>query len=288
MALPAKAHDVNDGYIEFGSTASFGMHKCATTGKLCVSDINGYPLTALTNTGLTAELITNGDMALDANWTDHNTPVTNERSTEQKHAGTYSRKVVTNADNEGIYQYINTSAYYGPGAKFVASCWVYAASGTALIQLYAIDSTETLVNSSVVTCDGTWKQITAVSTTSPTKLSRVRFTVIGSNGITMYVDDASVKQIQGDQSISGDLMVGQDAKANSLTVGGAITAGASAVSRGTATLYHGPGGNTASYIKMYSRNGTAHFLWFEDDGTLKQSTTAPVYNEDGAVIGAQT
>lgn len=49
-----------------------------------------------------ANLITNGTMEADSNWTDVNTPTTNERSTEQVYKGTYSRKIVSDASWEGI------------------------------------------------------------------------------------------------------------------------------------------------------------------------------------------
>lgn len=69
---------------------------------------------------------------------------------------------------------------------------------------------------------------------------------------------------------------------------GVLISGISGTTRGTLLLFHGADGNTAGYIKMYSRNGTANYLWFEDDGTLKQSTAIPVLNADGNVVGAQT
>lgn len=69
---------------------------------------------------------------------------------------------------------------------------------------------------------------------------------------------------------------------------GACVFGVAGVDRGSLTLRHGAGGNTASYLALYSRNGTLYYLWFEDDGTLKTSTTAPVNNADGSEIGTQT
>jgi hypothetical protein len=48
------------------------------------------------------ELITNGDMDLDANWANYGTPSTNERSTARTFQGTYSRKFTVDAANEGI------------------------------------------------------------------------------------------------------------------------------------------------------------------------------------------
>jgi hypothetical protein len=43
---------------------------------------------------LGSELVTNGDMELDSDWGNYGTPTVNERSTEQVHNGTYSRKII--------------------------------------------------------------------------------------------------------------------------------------------------------------------------------------------------
>jgi hypothetical protein len=77
-------------------------------------------------------------------------------------------------------------------------------------------------------------------------------------------------------TITGDLSVG------------AIAFGADGAKRGSLNLWDGTGGNQASYVLLHSRNGTAHYVWVEDDGTVKQSTSAPVDNADGNVVGAQT
>ena len=58
--------------------------------------------------------------------------------------------------------------------------------------------------------------------------------------------------------------------------------------RGTVTLWDGGSGNTPAYILMHSRNGTANYLFFEDDGTLKRHTSVPAANADGDEIGGQT
>lgn len=57
--------------------------------------------TTVTSVPSTIDIVTNGDMELDASWTDDGTPTTNERSSEQAYAGTYSRKIVV-AGNSGI------------------------------------------------------------------------------------------------------------------------------------------------------------------------------------------
>lgn len=71
------------------------------------------------------ELITNGDMELDASWSNYDSPPTNARSNEQAHGGTYSRKIITDAAGEGIYQ---AGESISIGQLFKYSAWGYAAS----------------------------------------------------------------------------------------------------------------------------------------------------------------
>jgi hypothetical protein len=108
--------------------------------------------------------------------------------------------------------------------------------------------------------------------------------------------------LAGDLDVDGSLTVSGTATFNSpievnygadiifqvAPMTGGFAAGKQGTKRGFVQLNHGAGGNTAGYILLYSRNGTAHYLWVEDDGTIKQSTTAPVDNADGNVVGAQT
>ena len=58
---------------------------------------------------LGSELITNGDMELDANWSNYGTPTVNERSAAQKYAGSYSRKFTSDENYEGIYGSVFTT-----------------------------------------------------------------------------------------------------------------------------------------------------------------------------------
>ena len=39
---------------------------------------------------------------------------------------------------------------------------------------------------------------------------------------------------------------------------------------------------------LYSPNGTANYIFSEDDGTLKRHTSAPTANSDGSEIGGQS
>lgn len=74
-----------------------------------------------------SDIVTNGGMELDANWDNQGTPTTNERSTTQVQAGTYSRKAVSDASNEGIQQGMTTVV----GRWYRMSGYIYLASGSA-------------------------------------------------------------------------------------------------------------------------------------------------------------
>ena len=46
--------------------------------------------------------------------------------------------------------------------------------------------------------------------------------------------------------------------------------------QGKLALWDGGGGNTPAYIKLHSPNGTGHYLFTEDDGTIKVHNAAPL------------
>jgi hypothetical protein len=91
------------------------------------------------------------------------------------------------------------------------------------------------------------------------------------------------------QSITAGDTVVFDAGAKTVTFTDvAPVLGVNSTNQGYLTIWDGAGGNTPAYILMHSPNGTAHYLFFEDDGTLKQHTSAPTQNSDGNEIGGQS
>jgi hypothetical protein len=77
-----------------------------------------------------------------------------------------------------------------------------------------------------------------------------------------------------------------------VTVGGTTSAelacGADGASQGKITLWDGAGGNTPGYIKFHTPNGTAVYLFIEDDQTVKVHNAVPTANTDGSAVGDQT
>lgn len=70
--------------------------------------------------------------------------------------------------------------------------------------------------------------------------------------------------------------------------GGDIAAGTYAGNRGMLEARYGSGGNAPGCLKLYSPNGTPHYIFAEDDGTLKVHNALPTQNADGTVVGLQT
>jgi len=72
------------------------------------------------------------------------------------------------------------------------------------------------------------------------------------------------------------------------TLYGPLDCGADGASQGILTLWDGAGGNTPGNIKIHSPNGTAWYLFVEDDGTVKIHNAAPTQNSDGSAVGDQS
>lgn len=70
--------------------------------------------------------------------------------------------------------------------------------------------------------------------------------------------------------------------------GGDVDAGTDGANRGVYTAWDGAGGNAPGCVKLCSPNGTAWYVFVEDDGTLKVHSALPTANTDGSVVGAQT
>lgn len=104
------------------------------------------------------------------------------------------------------------------------------------------------------------------------------FTITPSSNFSGSVDDVSVKRITGGTfRAQGPIYSSQG-----------VYSGVAGIAQGHIDAAHGPGGNTPSYLKLASPNGTVRYLFVEDDGTVKVHTSAPTANTDGSVVGAQT
>ena len=116
----------------------------------------------------------------------------------------------------------------------------------------------------------------------------------GNDSSVAFAENGTTKWSMGQNGADTDLYVGQgnvDPTAGTilkLSTAGHFEVGRDGAVKGSIALWDGSGGNTPGYIVLYSPNGTANYIFCEDDGTLKRHTSAPTANGDGDAIGGQS
>ena len=89
-------------------------------------------------------------------------------------------------------------------------------------------------------------------------------------GMTIMLIDINGATIYGDQVVRG----------------GDLNVGVAGTTRGVLTAYHGGGGNTAGYLSLYSRAGTARAVFPTNAGKIRTHTSAPSADTDGFEVGS--
>lgn len=103
-------------------------NKCLTLAEVRALS-SGIPVAYVDAGASMTTKITNGSMEADANWANHGTPTTNERSAVQKHGGANSRKFIIDAANEGIKGDVFTTV---TGKRDRHILWVYPDDATVV------------------------------------------------------------------------------------------------------------------------------------------------------------
>ncbi len=142
---------------------------------------------------LESELVTNGDMELDANWANYGTPAANVRSSGQQQTLDYSRKVTLGGVGAwgGIQQTISGLTL---GASYLITCWVRGldlATGTIYLAFAGNVA-------SITASNGDWIRLEGVGTVTATAHPVVIYvwpTAAGNAGKSFYVDNVSIKEI---------------------------------------------------------------------------------------------
>lgn len=135
------------------------------------------------------ELVTNGSMELDANWTDFGSPSTEERSGAQFFNGSFSRHVITDAVLEGTYQDITTVV----GAHYRITAAVRPESGEVRIAKQDTDGTDA-TNGTTISTLAAWT-VTTVDFIATSTTSRIIAQCVSTAASEFYVDDVSVRRI---------------------------------------------------------------------------------------------
>lgn len=141
------------------------------------------------------ELVVNGNMEVDANWTSLGSVVTNERSSTRVRSSTYSRHVATDLAGEGIYSEDFTTI---ANRQYRVSAWVYVvadgASGVRVAFKEGGGATHHTIDA-IITTVGSWLRIVD-TVTDATGGSAARM-IIDQNGAgttEFYIDDVSVRE----------------------------------------------------------------------------------------------
>ena len=153
------------------------------------------------NAILTDNLITNPTLEDDYLSLSNSNPavpcVTNERSSTQKHAGTYSRHIVLNGSNTGIKTYYSTKT----GETITYSFWTYGVggSGTLRYAIYKGDGSGILVpQTSCTYAVGMWLQTTNTYVeTAGGNVAYIQIYCTTATSKEFYVDDITALSSEG-------------------------------------------------------------------------------------------
>lgn len=145
---------------------------------------------AIPQTSLGAELVTNGTMEADSNWSDVNTPTVNERSTTQVYEGTYSRKYTADGAGDGIDSDAITTR---TGSLYKYEGKVYPTiTGSYFVFRKGDDSGNNVV--SILMTANQWNVFSGYFVeTAGGALAHARFSLTGAG--TAYVDGVSLREV---------------------------------------------------------------------------------------------
>lgn len=147
-----------------------------------------------TSRRLTTNLITNGLMEDDANWSDVGVLPVNERSTEQVYQGTYSRKFTANTANDGIQ---SDSLATENGSLYVLKFAIYSNDNTsARVRLRSGDNSGWLIDEIVTLALDEWNEFD-YEVTGDSDGANTYFVVNsdGNSSGSYYVDSVLLKKV---------------------------------------------------------------------------------------------
>jgi hypothetical protein len=160
------------------------------------------------DTTLGSDVITNGSMESDSDWTNTGSPTTNEQSATQKYSGSYSRRMVTAGSGwTGIRQ---TGISVTQGAVYKLTYYIYGVSGSYVyIGFYSTGGWATKAdasafeNSSETYTNGSWtEKIIYFKPTGTGDVTdgQLQFRRLASV-VEVYIDNVSLEKIGGNHGV---------------------------------------------------------------------------------------
>lgn len=131
-------------------------------------------------------LLMNGNMENNSNWTDYNTPDTNVRNSSQAKYGTYSRKIISGVGGSGA---VSKTFDVVSGETYKVTGWVYDVDGSAQIT-DANGRINFVLNSAGASV---WEELTVDVTATSTGTESVRI-VCSVGGDEAYFDNITVRK----------------------------------------------------------------------------------------------
>ncbi len=146
------------------------------------------PLSFAATTG--PELLFNSDMELDTGWEPNRSNVENIKSSDITYNGTFSRKVLTKNNTQGIKQVLSLTV----GSQYILSAWIYPLTDGAFF--IGLNNNDTSQSANLVA--DKWQIIT--KTVTYTGGHNEGLYIIGwwSSPLTFHVDNVSVKEVLND------------------------------------------------------------------------------------------
>lgn len=182
------AVSVGDKSAAWMSDGLVGYWKMDEGSGVTVADLSGN---GNSGTYYTGNQVVNGDMELDSNWNNNNSPTVNERSTTQVHGGTYSRKFTSDGTWDGIESdgFTVTS-----GVTYNVKAWIYGDHSNDIgVSVYSGTGFSILYDQDHVTTQDAWTEVT-FSYTETSGGSNAKIAFYDTKGDTgdWYIDDVEL------------------------------------------------------------------------------------------------
>ena len=294
IASSTNVPNLNASTLGGATFAAPGAIGGSTPGAITATSVGVQALTSSLNT-YSNEMIVAGNMestspALATWWVNYSTPATSQQDSGDKHAGTYSWKIVTNGTYQGVQQQLPSLAN---GCAYQISFWMHISTlnsgqcGCNITSAKNFGGTSIAMTGPITNTSG-WFQVTTTFTPSqdwPTPWIVIYGTV---SGMTFYIYDVSLQKCQGVVTANGvcaanDTLVVQRAlslKGRLIAANGdttpSVASGQSTsrligASTGTTTITNFTGGTEGQILIVQSGGGTG---WTIPNGTyIKTAST---------------